>query len=902
MEFISEILTMIFKDVNINSLINKYDSKKKFDISVDSLLLDKNSFLYLAHKIFSNKTTSELELIYKKTISMCEERLELGTGKDISSIFNLIIIFSNMCLTEDGKGICYKYDNALKWRKVTQKLDQDIVITAYYAYKDILSSRKTSKFDWGMSIFSDNTRLNKILKEGISDNHFHLKGSAEHFYLSWVSLMNRVVKRNSEFQKSAIDEFRLDGEQEYIELREYVFLAAVIRLILFHNVSEKKSKFKLLDKDLSNLENNVSLKEILRKPLFKDQVQSEIYSLRYNFNEVQVDYAALLNNLGANTYMKYYSGERELLYRCFSKIFRENKKRNYKFEMLLYIYIVIKSKFRSEMVQVNDRIGFNNFQTYQNRKGKFLGRDKILQKEFIKSAVLGSVKSQNIKSFELRIVPEDKLKVCKDDIKQMDKLIKTAVFNDRDNYWTDNPFFNHNKVDIITKLQLNGLDVSCADKDIQYSYQLQEKILDKFYYVFHYPKRRDEISHSMFLQAFRCRHFNMREDLKKNSMILVKLRERFFEESKRVLGIDGCGDELICRPEVFSHSFRFLKEHFVSLSKLNANSGIPRLKITFHAGEDFYDIVDGIRAIDETVTLMDMKHGERIGHALSLGINVREWYLSKERCVILTKQYLIDNLAWLIGKIKEFSIDRQAEAISYLEPLFNKYFTEVYDNRDNTCSIDNTNLPFVDLYYLSMQLRGDDPNLYISGKFESSHKLTYWNRSSERKSCDQSIRKNYIASNLYYKYHFDQEAKARGEDIIEFKISDIYISVVEQIQKSMQKVFSQRGIAIECNPSSNYLIGNFRRYDKHPIVNFYNKNLVSDYNNDCRQMFVSINTDDQGVFGTLLENEYTLMSAALEKAIDVNGNRLYNENMVYKWIDDVRQMGLQQSFINSDRK
>lgn len=48
---------------------------------------------------------------------------------------------------------------------------------------------------------------------------------------------------------------------------------------------------------------------------------------------------------------------------------------------------------------------------------------------------------------------------------------------------------------------------------------------------------------------------------------------------------------------------------------------------------------------------------------------------------------------------------------------------------------------------------------------------------------------------------------------------------------------------------------------------------------------VSINTDDHGVFDTLLENEYALMVLALEKAKDEEGNKLYDiEDILWKII------------------
>jgi len=78
----------------------------------------------------------------------------------------------------------------------------------------------------------------------------------------------------------------------------------------------------------------------------------------------------------------------------------------------------------------------------------------------------------------------------------------------------------------------------------------------------------------------------------------------------------------------------------------------------------------------------------------------------------------------------------------------------------------------------------------------------------------------------------------------------------------------------------------------------YNLGLTADPEklSKCPQLFVSINTDDQGVFDTCLENEFALMAIALEKAKDENGKPLYNQAMIYDWLDRVRQMGIEMSF------
>ena len=66
--------------------------------------------------------------------------------------------------------------------------------------------------------------------------------------------------------------------------------------------------------------------------------------------------------------------------------------------------------------------------------------------------------------------------------------------------------------------------------------------------------------------------------------------------------------------------------------------------------------------------------------------------------------------------------------------------------------------------------------------------------------------------------------------------------------------------------------------------------------NNYQQSINSYLYDDQGVFDTLLENEYGLMALALKKATDEDLNTLYDIEDIYEWIDYVRSMGVNQVF------
>jgi len=118
------------------------------------------------------------------------------------------------------------------------------------------------------------------------------------------------------------------------------------------------------------------------------------------------------------------------------------------------------------------------------------------------------------------------------------------------------------------------------------------------------------------------------------------------------------------------------------------------------------------------------------------------------------------------------------------------------------------------------------------------------------------------------------------------------------LQRAIQADVARRGICIECNPSSNYLIGTFKDYAKHPIFIFNNDGLEGDVR--AAQILASINTDDQGVFDTDLESEYALIACTLKNALNEQGQKCYSPASIYKYINKLRKIGLDQSFRNLD--
>ena len=347
------------------------------------------------------------------------------------------------------------------------------------------------------------------------------------------------------------------------------------------------------------------------------------------------------------------------------------------------------------------------------------------------------------------------------------------------------------------------------------------------------------------------------------------------------------------------------------------------LKATYHVGEDFLDIADGLRAIDEAIHFLNLRCGDRLGHTLALGVDIDEWYQNKAYRILINKMSFIDNLAWIYAKLRQYDIKECEDTKTYIEKRFEEYFVDIYKNNFNSDKQEeiiknardfytergiahsyNYNSFHISIneYYDAWKLRGDNPSLYKNGFFQlTGSNVDDWDMYAVNREFPTNYKIRYVPeiAMLYYEYHFNSAVKITGDQIVEIRVADCMIKAIKLIRQKMQQEICSIGLAIETNPSSNYLIGTFRRYDKHPIVGWYNYGLTcaQEELQQCPQLQVSINTDDQGVFATYIENEYAYLSLALEKCKDENGNLKYNRTMILQWLDNIRRMGINQSFL-----
>lgn len=561
-----------------------------------------------------------------------------------------------------------------------------------------------------------------------------------------------------------------------------------------------------------------------------------------------------------NHHNRAYSGERYLLYHCFKSIF-QGKFTDFE-EDIFYLYLLFQNDFYGELIQINGFTGFENFLMYQNRKDMFFDSIPKYQEEAQRFALYSTVKDQNITSFEARIT-------FKEDVEK--------------------------QLQAIEKLD-RGYHFATTGDPTSFSW---ETFSPPHFYVLHFIK-----SHNKAEEGFRPRNYSARNSAEIQSKTLLEALTLYPQLRQRILGIDACSQEIGCPPETFATEFRFLRNTsgIVKTSPYHTylNKAPRQLKATYHAGEDFQDLCDGLRAIDETLLFLEFQRGDRLGHALALGLEPHTYYQQKNFFSILPKQDLLDNLVWILFRSLEWKVTLPSLLRDTLHHKAEELLYYLYDDIIAHKSSENP----LTLYFKSWKLRGDHPSLYKFASTEAvvkermkdislysldHYKKNHWQCAPEL--CP--FREDLQVIRFYQHYHFSYQCKKRGEEKERFFPDKNLMPIIKNIQEKLQDYLEETGISIECNPSSNVLISNFHFYEKHPVFRFHTYGLSK---KEGREIQVSINTDDLGVFGTSLENEYALLASAMMRAVNKEGQPLYQKEEIYSYLDHLRELGNIQSF------
>ena len=391
------------------------------------------------------------------------------------------------------------------------------------AWKDLEDFNvQRKKFIWPAIIETDDRRLEAIFEKGLAENHFHLHGSTQSFALSWACLMNhpeylgRYFEKNANFERNlniSVSKGILDNQMKWSEKMAY---AAMIRALLFARCVGIKDSENVWEE----------FKKFDRMPLFS-KIKQQVEALRMEYGvrfeqlgkkKACLDYAnsRYLYTVEVESHNRLLAGERSFLYHCFRMQF--DGQFTLQESSLLYLYILIKNNFRSELIQVNKRSGFTNFSNYQDRKNQFFGELEEYWTEAQRLSVCAAIKENHLVSLEARIMPRETGKELKEEINKLDSMIKLALGKN-----TELP-----------------------------------------YYTIHFPKKKFKVKEFENREYLLLpRNWEIREGARRKAKALVNYLQNFDVRDSRIYGIDACSLEIGCRPEVFATEFRNVRKYGV---------------------------------------------------------------------------------------------------------------------------------------------------------------------------------------------------------------------------------------------------------------------------------------------------------------------------------------------------
>lgn len=349
--------------------------------------------------------------------------------------------------------------------------------------------------------------------------------------------------------------------------------------------------------------------------------------------------------------------------------------------------------------------------------------------------------------------------------------------------------------------------------------------------IAHFIKKPDTKPNSQI------RHKKLRIEIirkAKNLIALLKIAPKYKE---MICGIDAASNELDAPPEVFALTYRFIRNHGIS-------------HFTYHAGEDFFHIIDGLRAIYEAIEFCGLKTNDRIGHAVATGIDAELWIKIIGQKMQISQGIYLDNLTFVYHLLnKERKLENKNKLITKIKSEIVKTFESIYNK---SCSI------------------GDIVNAWLLRKFCPQHMFNDINYLKLNGVYDkQEI--EFIRANNYhntinkkdielYKMYHNKNFSAAYNTIIEIDTAELIdLKTIKHLQIVVLEFMSAKEIAIETLPTSNVRIGFHKDFSTYHIKNW----LKLEKEEGVKIPKIVVGSDDTGIFATNIFNEYANIYCSL---------------------------------------
>lgn len=820
-----------FEKINYEAVFDLENSVFRKRIEVSYITLYPKNFNYDDLNYLFDFLTEELQREYQS-----------------SNVLYLFFYIAKRIINRSNDRLFIEFDNLLEWDGFINKVDVKLFTSAYFVEKNWKQDLNVTS----TVLEHNNKYLYDILKRiGLSENHMHLKASGYVEDINWYYFFKESLYNKHQFvtfinsSGTFNDLPKTDNTQKNLIL--FLQKIKLLRLILY-SFNKNQSIF-----------DGLSFK-VVERLLLSDDLELTIQALGMSKQIKAVE--AMAEEEFKKIYEKadlltYSMIEEKFLKSIFTGVMKKNYVNRTFLTYLFNLYICGVTRMKFQFVQNNLGMGFSKFKEKEENKAWFIPSDSQGDIDLIRSVFHKYYREKVVKKIEFRIAPKHTKEDYLTFIRTLDD-INTSEYNKT-----------------IEELKKTGKKESA-------------KQLTKINYgiIIHFIKPKCETAYKND-----ARNESQREQVDQLSNQLFsyleyidKLAEKNWNETvylNKIVGIDTANYEIGNRPEVFGSIFR----------KFRMGTSEGRiLRATYHVGEEFSTLANGLRAIDETLTFLDYRQNDRLGHALALGIDADYFFKAKRYNIFSSFQDYIDDIAWMYSMISQ-SAANKIELLCFLKDEYNKYKFELFAGTvfsSNPLDLED----YIDSYYL----RGDVPEIYL-GLFDSdsleyndyqsminkySYKVNYRHKQHKRSFMNTKARK------LYAHYHYDEQLKKTGAKSLHIEVVESYVACIKCVQYLLKLKILNMNVFIEANPTSNKKISFVNKYNELPALKL-NCHLLKKTENFIN-LPISINTDDSGIFQTNLSNEYSMIAAALIRDH-------YPEEKVYAYIEQLAIASNVHSFI-----
>ncbi len=856
-------------DFLFNDYLQNYCDLKKYSLN-DKIILRKKLCDFI-NKRYSIYNYDEIYLYLDKWYLYPRYDSDVFNKKfnSFDIIFKHLMDFTTSFISQrDGK-IIYKYwDNEKDdkflggfsknnkiylFHSINRLIPLDILVVLYM----LKNGKEIEQLDgcYGNIEVSDSL-LDKYMEKGVSENHLH-KGVSVSFLTSWDEYMKLLT------EKSVQKLIKIENDSnDFYDIRSknnmyLLLLANLIRNFLSVYIS-------IYTKDCLNykeVDNTIAeIKSYFIKTFLYGDLDSQIRYFCYGNKEPDISkweyflqkseklkfYIDKLRFYGNEVFKEKQkimtSDENLFLFSILDKIYNSSSFKDGDFSKNLFLnYLRIKNHFYQLVVQQKTVHGLNFFQEeFYHVNSKFSNWDVPFD---WKRALREQFQNRNLKKLELRASIGQNESLFK---KEVNRFLKNYLEVLHDDYCSYDivkgekiykPVYPFPRVGLVFHLLKKEQFIDFANGELK-SYSDDEVPYKKLY-----KKYESEIR------------------------ILNDLRNQNNVYNKYLLGIDVASLENAVPTWVYTHIFEKARDSKNEKLSLHSDKN-QSLCFTFHAGEDFRHVFSGLRRIYEVIEYLKFHAGDRIGHGVVLGVDIKNWHLHN-RTIIIPRIEALENYIWLYDLLSNNykTNDTFMGNLDFVENRIYKLSKEIYGIE----------------YPLSVNLLVDAykeifrRNIFVEDNFDKSLFESYFKENKKDNNFIWDIEKLIASRRISYFLNKMYEP-------IHMQVDDNEIRLAEVAREIVKDRINEKGIIIEINPSSNVVIGDLDTIKENQVYSINNNGYEFD------NMIVCINSDDPAIFNTNAANElgYIYFGMLERKA---------NRQVALEWVDKLRENGMKSSFI-----